>query len=117
MHPTQPYSTITALLIALFLNALYWRRTRDGQVICALFLIEPLSRWMLEVVRADNPVDTLGMFTVSQFLAVCMTVAGLYGLLRLRQMPPRSWRARLWEPPDEDTHRKAGKKKQVATAG
>lgn len=117
VHPTQPYSTVTALLIALFLNALYWRRTRDGQVICALLLIEPLSRWMLEVIRADNPFDTLGVFTVSQFLAVCMTLAGLIGLLWLRRIPLRSPRAVIWEPLEEEPRQKTAKRKPKAAAG
>jgi phosphatidylglycerol:prolipoprotein diacylglycerol transferase len=117
VHPTQLYSTITALLIALILNALYWRRTRDGQVICALFLIEPATRWLLEVIRADNPVDTVGMFTISQFLAIGMTLLGLIGLLVLRKMSPRSPRARLWEPPEENRRGKAGKEKHAAAAG
>ncbi len=116
VHPTQPYSTVTALLIALFLNALYWRRTRDGQVTCALFVIEPVSRWMLEIIRADNPHDTIGDFTISQFLALCMTLLGLVGLLVLRYMPPRSPRARIWEPPAEDSREKAGKKRRAAAA-
>lgn len=101
VHPTQVYSTITALLVAFFLNALYWRRSRDGQVIMALFLIEPVTRWLLEVIRADNPVDTIHMFTISQFLALCMTVVGLVGLLLLRALPARSPRAEIWEPPEE----------------
>ena len=94
VHPTQFYSTVTALLIAFLLSAVYWRRTRDGQVICTLLMIEPASRWMLEVIRADNPVDTVGVFTISQFLAVVMTLLGLAGLLALRRLPPRSPRAR-----------------------
>ncbi len=93
VHPTQPYSTITALIIAFFLSALYWRRTRDGQVICTLLLIEPATRWLLEVIRADNPVDTVGMFTISQALALLMTIIGLAGLIVLRRMEPRSPRA------------------------
>ena len=113
VHPTQPYSTITAVLIALFLSALYWRRTRDGQVICTLLLIEPMTRWLLEVIRADNPIDTIGMFTISQFLALCMTLAGLIGLLILQRMPPRSSRARIWKPPDEEP---PGKKKTNKSA-
>jgi phosphatidylglycerol:prolipoprotein diacylglycerol transferase len=117
VHPTQPYTTVTALLIALFLNALYWRRTRDGQVICTLFVIEPVSRWLLEVIRADNPHDTIADFTISQFLAVCMTALGLIGLLVLRGMPPRSPRAKIWEPPQEDLREKPRKKKRPATAG
>jgi len=117
VHPTQPYSTVTALLIALLLNAVYWRRTRDGQVTCLLFMIEPVSRWLLEVIRADNPHDTIADFTISQFLALCMTLLGLIGLLVLRRVPPRSPRARTWEPPEEDSRRKAGKKRQTAAAG
>jgi phosphatidylglycerol:prolipoprotein diacylglycerol transferase len=117
VHPTQLYSTITALLIALLLNALYWRRTRDGQVTCALFVIQPVARWMLEVIRADNPHDTIGDFTISQFLAVCMTLLGLIGLLVLRRLPPRSPRAKAWEPPELDPRNRAGAKKRAPGAG
>lgn len=117
VHPTQIYSTITALLIALFLSAVYWRRTRDGQVICTLLLIEPLSRWMLEVIRADNPIDTVGVFTISQFLAIGLTVLGLIGLFALRLLPPRSPRAALWEPPEEESSGGNRKQRPAAKAG
>lgn len=117
VHPTQPYSTITALLIALFLNALYWRRTRDGQVIFAMLLIEPMSRWLIEVVRADNPIDTVGVFTISQFLAVCMMLVGLIGLLELQEWSPRSSRAVLWEPPEEESQRPKKADKRKAAGG
>ena len=55
----------------------------------------------VEFIRADNPVDTLGEFTISQFLALVMTAIGLIGLLVLQRMPPRSPRAQLWTPEDE----------------
>ncbi|MBP7746407.1 MAG: prolipoprotein diacylglyceryl transferase [Phycisphaerae bacterium] len=100
VHPTQLYSFITLGLLAALLSALYWRRTRDGQVICTLLLIEPWTRWILETLRADNPVDTLGGFTISQFLAICLSAVGLLGLLLLQRQPPRSPRAQRWEPPD-----------------
>ncbi len=98
VHPAQLYSTITLGLLALLLNAVYWRRTRDGQVICTMLLIEPWTRWTLELVRADNPVDTLGRFTISQFLAICLSLAGLVGLLVLHSRPARSPRAKRWQP-------------------
>jgi phosphatidylglycerol:prolipoprotein diacylglycerol transferase len=101
VHPTQLYSTIALLLIAGLLSAVYWRRTRDGQVICVFLLVEPWTRYALELLRADNPVDTLG-FTVSQFLAITLSGAGLLGLLLLRLLPPRSPRAKLWEPEEEE---------------
>lgn len=103
VHPTQLYSLFALLLLALLLNAVYWRRTRDGQVLCVFLLIEPWSRYAIEVLRADNPVDTLGTFTISQFLAVVFSPLGLIGLIALRFLPPRSPRARLWEPPEEET--------------
>lgn len=100
VHPTQWYSTITAGLLALLLNALYWRRTRDGVVIASLLFIEPITRWMLEVIRADNPVDTLGAFTISQALALGMSLIGAVWLATLRFLPPRAARAAIFiEPP------------------
>ena len=101
VHPTQLYSSIALGLLAALLSAVYWRRTRDGQVICVFLFIEPPTRWLIEILRADNPVDTAG-FTISQFLALLLSLAGLLGLFALRRLPPRSPRARLWEPPDED---------------
>lgn len=99
VHPTQLYSVITLGLLAALLSAVYWRRTRDGQAICTMLLIEPWTRWLLELVRADNPPDTLGGFTISQFLAICLSGVGLIGFVLLHYQPARSPRAKLWEPP------------------
>jgi phosphatidylglycerol:prolipoprotein diacylglycerol transferase len=114
VHPTQAYSVITLGLVAWLLGALYWRRTRDGQVICLFLAIEPPSRWALEVLRADNPVDTAGL-TISQFLAIVISLLGILGLIWLRTQPPRSPRAVLWEPPEEESAPKA--RSGAASAG
>lgn len=98
VHPTQLYSAITLGLIAWLLSAVYWRRTRDGQVICTFLLIEPPARYVLELLRADNPVD-VGAFTISQAIAFSLSAAGLIGLLLLRGQAPRSPRAVPFEPP------------------
>lgn len=109
VHPAQLYATAGLVLLALALNELYKRRTRDGQVICALFLVEPTSRWLLETVRVDNPKDVFGIFTISQFLAICFTTVALICLIALRKMPARAATARLWTPEAEPAT--AGKKK------
>jgi phosphatidylglycerol:prolipoprotein diacylglycerol transferase len=116
VHPTQLYSTVAAGLLAALLNAVYWRRTRDGQVICLLLMIEPPTRWVLELIRTDNPVDTAWFFTISQFLAMLLTAAGVVGWLVLRRMPARSPRAVLWEPPEEERERKDGRRPAAAPA-
>jgi len=101
VHPTQLYSVLALGLLAWLLSALYWRRRFDGQVICTLLFIEPPTRFVLELLRADNPVDTAG-FTISQFLSLCLSAVGLLGLLWLRRLPARSPRAAVWEPPPEE---------------
>lgn len=115
VHPTQVYSTITALIVAFLLNAWYYRRTRDGQVIFGLLLIEPLTRYTLELIRADNPIDTAGQ-TVSQSIAIGLTLIGLIGLIALRRASPRSPRAKRWTPPDDANGAKAPSKARVAAA-
>lgn len=102
VHPAQLYSTITATIVALLLSAIYWRRSRDGVVTCTFFIIEPLTRFILEIIRDDNPLDTFG-FTISQFLALSMMGIAVMAYLILRAMPPRSASAQLWIPPVEET--------------
>lgn len=113
VHPAQVYNTILAATLAFLLNAVYWRRRRDGQVILTLLLVEPMSRWMLELIRADNPVDTLGAFTISQFLAICMTAIAVVGFFALRFLPRRSPKAKLWTPPED--RKQAAARDAVAT--
>jgi phosphatidylglycerol:prolipoprotein diacylglycerol transferase len=100
VHPTQIYSAIGLGLLAWALSALYWRRARDGQVIFALLTIEPIMRYLLEIIRADNPTDTAG-FTISQFIALCLLLIGVVGLFTMYRLPARSPRARIWAPPPE----------------
>jgi hypothetical protein len=72
----------------------------------------------MEVIRDDNPVDTLGVFTISQSLAIALSLAGLLGLIWLRRFPPRSPKAVLWEEPEEKakTTTKAGKGEKAASS-
>jgi phosphatidylglycerol:prolipoprotein diacylglycerol transferase len=100
VHPTQLYSTVAAGVLALLLAAVYWRRRRDGQVLCLLLVLEPPARFLIEDLRVDNPVDTLWVLTISQGIALGLTVVGLLGLVALRRLPPRSPRAKVWVEPE-----------------
>lgn len=105
VHPAQIYSAVMAAIVAMLLSALYWRRSHDGIVTCTFFFFEPLSRFVLELVRADNPWDTFGL-TISQFLALGMMAIAAAAYLAIRKLPPRSPRAKLWYPPEEETRTK-----------
>lgn len=101
VHPTQIYSTITALIIAYLLDALYWRRSRDGIVICALFIIEPITRIVLDAIRVDNPIDSVVGLTISQKLALGQVAVSILAMLCILRLPARSSTAVEWAPEAE----------------
>ncbi|MCA9244101.1 MAG: prolipoprotein diacylglyceryl transferase [Phycisphaerales bacterium] len=98
VHPTQLYSMLTALLIALLLDAVYWRRSFDGQVLALLLIIEAPTRWLIETIRADNPHDTFMGLTVSQTAAVLLTLTGVTIWVLASRLPKRSPKAEIWVP-------------------
>ena len=90
IHPTQLYSSIQALLLSAVLSGLFYIRKRHGVVIGALFVLYPLPRMILELIRADNPHDVGGL-TISQSVSFAMLAAGLVYLVVLyKRLPERS---------------------------
>jgi phosphatidylglycerol:prolipoprotein diacylglycerol transferase len=89
-HPTQLYASINALLLSFLLAALFYVRKRHGVVFVALFLLYAPSRFILEILRADNPRDTFGL-TISQFVSVVMFAVGVVALIGLyKYLPERA---------------------------
>jgi phosphatidylglycerol:prolipoprotein diacylglycerol transferase len=93
VHPTQLYSSLNAFLIAWLLSWYYWRRKRDGAVITLLFIIYPISRFLLESIRADNPIDTFGSFTISQGISLVSVPIAILVFIILHFMPAKSKQA------------------------
>lgn len=102
VHPTQLYAAVAAALLAFLLDRLYWRRTRDGLVIATMLAVQPLARYMLEIIRTDNPVDTFGGHTVSQGIALGLSGVGVLMLILIYRLPPRSPRAKIFVPEPEE---------------
>lgn len=88
VHPTQLYAAVNAMLLFAILSALLYLRRRDGIVFVSLFLLYPISRFVLESIRADNPHDVFGL-TVSQFISVVLFAAGGIGLILLYKFLPQ----------------------------
>ncbi len=75
VHPTQLYSSFNAFLICLFLLAFERVRTRDGQVVGLMFTVYPLTRFLIEVLRDDEPwiVATAGFgLTIAQTISLIL---------------------------------------------
>jgi len=102
VHPTQLYATVAAILLSVLLGRVFHRRTRHGIVFAWLIILYPVQRFVLEEIRADNPIDTFGL-TVSQAVSVVMFLLGWAYLIALYRFAPlRSPRAIPFVPPDDE---------------
>ena len=75
VHPTQIYSAINAGLLAWFLWAVYPLRRRDGEVVALLLTIYPISRFLLEIIRTDEPAVFGTGLSISQNISLILFVA------------------------------------------
>ena len=75
VHPTQLYSTITALLIAAVLLAWMPLCKVPGRVFALMLIIEPVTRFLLEMLRVEPTV--LGPLSFSMVMAIPQFIAAL----------------------------------------
>lgn len=86
IHPTQIYSSISALLLCLFLLSYHPFRHRDGEVFGLLITIYPLIRILLEIIRTDEAPQFGTGLSISQLVSVLILVgAGIYWIYLFRQ--------------------------------
>lgn len=76
VHPTQLYSSLDGFILLVLLTAYYPLRRRDGQVMALLMVTYPVSRFLIEWLRNDEPVFFAGM-TISQNISLLLLAAGL----------------------------------------
>ena len=74
VHPTQIYSSINAGLLAWFLWSFYPFRRKDGQVVAALLTMYPISRFLLEWIRIDEPEVFNTQFSISQNISIVLLI-------------------------------------------
>ena len=79
IHPTQLYSALDGFLICLFLLAQYPFRRRDGETIAWLLTLYPITRFMMEIIRTDEP----GMFGTGLSISQLISLGVLAGALAL----------------------------------
>lgn len=90
-HPVKPaqlLGLINAMLIAGVLWAFYRLRTREGQVFGLLIVLYPITRFVLESIRADNPHNLAQLvLTHNQKTSLATIVAGVIFLVVLKFRP------------------------------
>ncbi|MFO1019923.1 MAG: prolipoprotein diacylglyceryl transferase [Planctomycetales bacterium] len=77
LHPTQIYSSINALILALLTWHYFPFRRRNGDVLLLGWLVYPVTRFLLEVLRGDEPGFLGSPLTVSQWVSIGMFATGL----------------------------------------
>lgn len=80
VHPTQVYSMINAFVLCLLLLAYDPFRRRDGELFALMLTIYPITRFLLEIIRTDEPAIFGTGLTISQNISLLMLAfaAGLW---------------------------------------
>ncbi len=99
VHPTQIYSAINALLFAFFAWTYFPFRRRDGQVFATLLVLFPITRFLEEIIRTDEPQNFFLGMTISQTISLGLIACGVAMWWWVLQKPkdsvmgPTDWRA------------------------
>ncbi len=95
VHPAQLYSAITAALIGWVLWSYYPLRRRDGQVIALMLTIYPISRFLEEIIRTDEPAVFGTGLSISQNISLALFGFGIGLWFYLSKQPARvAWAAK-----------------------
>jgi len=77
IHPTQIYSTINGIFMALVFWFAYPYRRRDGSIFATLLIVYPITRFVLEIIRTDEGAIGQTGLTISQNVSIVMLLAGV----------------------------------------
>jgi len=89
VRPAQLLGLINALLLAGLLTWFYRFRKREGQVFCLMMILYPITRFMLEAIRADNEHNVLrGVLTHNQYTSMVLMAVGVVCWALLRRLDP-----------------------------
>ena len=92
LHPTQIYSSLCALVLAIITWNYFPRRSRDGGVLLLGWLLYPIVRFGLEIVRGDTPGEFGTSWTIAQWVSLAMLLGAIgFGIFLSMQprLPPR----------------------------
>jgi phosphatidylglycerol:prolipoprotein diacylglycerol transferase len=87
VHPTQVYSSINAFLLCLLLLAYDPFKRRDGELFALLLVVYPIARFLLEMIRTDEPPISFTGLTIAQNVSLALLLCGVGLWLYLLRRP------------------------------
>jgi phosphatidylglycerol:prolipoprotein diacylglycerol transferase len=87
VHPTQIYGSINAGLICLVLWSFFPFRRWDGEVLAWMLTLYPVTRFLLEIVRTDEPGQFGTPLSISQFVSMALAVLAVVLWVYLLRQP------------------------------
>ncbi|HUS58539.1 MAG TPA: prolipoprotein diacylglyceryl transferase family protein, partial [Planctomycetota bacterium] len=87
VYPTQLMESFNALLICLIGSFFFRCRKRYGEVFFLVGILYCAQRFVLEILRDDNPAIFLGL-TISQNLSIVFGIICLVLFVQSRRLPP-----------------------------
>lgn len=87
VHPSQLYSAFNAAILCLFVLAYEPFRKREGELFAWFLILYPITRFLLEIIRADEP-GSYGGLTIAQVVSLGLLVWGIATWVYLRRFAP-----------------------------
>jgi phosphatidylglycerol:prolipoprotein diacylglycerol transferase len=92
LQPTQIYSSFNAFLLCVLLLACYPFRRRDGELSALCLTLYPMTRFLLEIIRSDEPGQFGTGLTISQLVSLAiLAIAAALWVYVLRQPEGTIW--------------------------
>lgn len=89
LHPTQLYSSVLAFCLGGLLIWYFRRRPFEGSVLALGWTLYPINRFVLEIIRDDEPGRMNTGLTFSQLVSICLFASGIVLMFWLRKKAPQ----------------------------
>jgi phosphatidylglycerol:prolipoprotein diacylglycerol transferase len=87
LHPTQIYSSIDGFFIAAVTMWYFGHRRRNGEVLSVALIIYPITRFCMELLRADEVGKFGTTLTISQWISIALFLLNIPYMIYLSRLP------------------------------
>jgi len=87
LHPTQIYSAMDGFMLAALTAWYFYHRRRNGEVFAIGLFLYPITRFLIEFIRGDEPGLFGTPFTISQWISAAMFIVAIGYIVFLSRRP------------------------------